>query len=330
VALPEVYRVVLGFRAALVAREAAQMALMAQRWLPVQDALRKQIEDLAQSMAGKTFVSEAQLMRMERYQNLLAQVRREIAQYNGWAEDRIEDEQRAMAWLGQRHAGAALDAWQTGVRFDVLNPAAVEAMVGVTQSGAPVAELLRLAWPDAVEGITKALVTGLAMGQNPRKTAREMAKGLNGALDRMLRIARTEQLRAYRASTQERFRQSGVIVGYRRLCAKQERTCIACLVDDGHFYEVATDFSDHMNGRCAITPILAGHEDDKVPRQTGQEWFEKQDEAAQQRIMGKAKWEAWRNKEFELGDLVKWTENDTWGPSIGAKSLKDVIAGKES
>jgi len=325
-ALPEVYRVVQSFRAALTAREAAQMALMARRWVPVRQALEKQIADLAEFLADRPYVTQAQLMRMERYQSLLAQVRIQIRQYSDWADGRIKDEQRAMGWLGQKHAGAALDAWQMGARFDTLNPAAVESIVGVTQSGAPVGRLLMEAWPDAVEGITKALVSGVAMGQNPRKTARQMAEGLDGALDRMLRIARTEQLRAYRAGTMERFKSSKLIVGYRRLSAKQERTCIACLVDDGKFYELATDFADHVNGRCAMVPVLAGHEDDKVPYQTGQQWFLKQDDAAQQRIMGKAKWQAWQDGEFTLDDLVKHTESETWGPSIGVKGLKELTS----
>jgi hypothetical protein len=151
-----------------------------------------------------------------------------------------------------------------------------------------------------------------------------MMTGVDSGLDRMLTIARTEQIRVYREGSLGTYRQSGLVSGFRRLSARQERTCIACLIDDGTFYEVADEFEDHINGRCMIVPVQFGQEDNPLGRETGREWFEKLDEDTQARIMGQGKFEAWKNGEFGLDDLVKRTPNETWGASIGAKSLAEL------
>ncbi|NLE76517.1 MAG: hypothetical protein GX605_07165, partial [Chloroflexi bacterium] len=68
-------------------------------------------------------------------------------------------------------------------------------------------------------------------------------------------------------------------------------------------------------------------EEDKLPRgQSGREWFEGQPDDVQQRMMGQAKWQAWKAGEFGLGDLVERHESAVWGPSIGVKSLERVLA----
>lgn len=327
--LPEVYEAIQRFKTGLAGEEAQLVGVMSRRWIGVQDQLKQNLvklaEQAAEIKAAGGVITEPMLWKEQRYQSLLAQTRREINKYTGYAETTIEGEQLRMGLLGQKQAGQALRVWGVRGGFDQLDVGAVEAMVGLTADGSPVKELLAKAWPDAVEGITKALIKGTALGWNPRKTAEAMEEGLDDGLERCLKIARTEQLRAYRVASLERYRETGFVVGYRRLAAKQERTCIACLLQDGEFFPLDVEFEDHVNGRCAMVPVIKGHEDDATGVTSGQEWFEGLDDEAQQRIMGREKWQDWKDGEFELDELVKRTESPVWGTEIAVKTASEVV-----
>ena len=324
--LADVYRIAYGFKRLLASREVRAMARMAKRWIGVQDRLAESIAKMAAEFAKLESPSASRLFQMQRYQELVMQIRAEVERYNNWLLPAIEAEQRAMGMLAQQHALAELGQWGINVGFNLLDAGAVETMVGFTGSGAPLTSLLQQAWPTIVDRLTQVLVDGTALGWNPRKTARKMMQqGVDGGLNRLMMISRTEQLRAYRVATQDRYRASGVVSGYRRVAAKQERTCIACLVEDGKFYELSIEFQDHVNGRCSLVPILSGHEDDLLGRQSGREWFEAQDAEAQQRIMGPGKWQAWQDGQFGLDDLVTHPTSAEWGTSIGVAALRDLI-----
>lgn len=319
--LAAVYRAAYGFKQGLAARESIIIARMARQWMTVQDRLWREIEALAAEFAKLESPSMAKLFQMQRYQSLVMQIREQTELYNAWLVPAIAKEQRYMATLAQKQAGAAFRAWGIGGAFDVIEPGAVEAMVGIAANGAPLVTLLQKAWPLAIDKLMQALINGTALGWNPRKTAREMMIGVDAGLNRMMTIARTEQIRAYRVATLGRYRSSGLVSGYRRVAAKQERTCVACLLEDGKFYELSIEFEDHTAGRCTLVPIPWGHEDDPLGRESGRQWFEKLDADAQQRIMGTGKWQAWQAGKFGLDDLVKRTYSPEWGTSIGVASL---------
>ncbi len=324
---PLVVQVMRRFKAQLLAREAREVRAMAAAWRDVERALEKQLEALAKELAAEKAAglegSQWRLFEKERYQALLRQTRHEINKYIADAERAIADEQAELAALGVQHADAALAASGVHASFSRLPVEAVENMVAMTREGAPLHELLSRTWPDAVEGMTTALVRGTALGWNPRKTAREMRDGLASGLNRVLCIARTEQLRAYREASRAEYAASGVVKGYRRLAAHDSRTCVACLLLDGQFSTLDTALDDHPNGRCAMVPVVDGMPD--VTWQTGREWLEGQDAETQRAIMGPERWQAWREGRLELGDLVGTQQNDTWGGGVQVRPLKALL-----
>jgi hypothetical protein len=312
----------------LAARETAQMAQMARQWIAVQDALTSSIEKLAKDIAARAAkgetISPAKLAQMTRYQDLLMQTRREIHRYIAdYAEGAISQEQATMIRLAGLHAQESIAA-QIGVRLNLLPVAAVERMVGLTASGSPLRELLVKAWPDAVDGLTKQLVNGVASGWNPKKTARAMRDGLDQGLDRMLVISRTETLRVYRTASNDLYLASGMIDFVKRISARQLRTCLSCLADDGHVYRVDEPHGDHPAGRCAFIPWVRGY--DEPTWKTGSEWFTGLTDAQQQQVMGQKMWQQWKENPFPLQDVVKRTYDPIWGGSIGTKSLKELGA----
>src|SRR4030095_15091755 len=192
----EVVRLMRIFKREIAQAGSAQQAEMARRWLAVERRLMGHIDALALSMtaiheAGGT-VSANMLMNDRRYRELLVQLQAEQAKYTVYAERTITNGQQAMAQAGISQSQAAI-AVQVSTSFNRLPVSAVEHMVGLTGAGTPLNSLLVQSWPLSAQGLTQALVDGVALGYNPRKVARNMAQGMTGSLNRMMVLASTEK-----------------------------------------------------------------------------------------------------------------------------------------
>lgn len=244
------------FKADLLANEATVQYQMAQRWLEVERALEAQILALAEEvnrLSQEGAVSQRQLYDLARYQSLLAQLQLELRGYTQYANALIEAQQAAYGLLGRDHAVAAIEASyidRVAPSFDRLPVETVQSMVGLTGSGTPLRQLLEAAWPDAADGLTQELIRSTALGLNPRDTARRMADGATRTLNRMLVIARTEQLRVYRETSRLQYQASGVVSGYRRIATRDSRTCAGCLAADGREYGLNEEFAAHP--QCVV------------------------------------------------------------------------------
>jgi len=323
-------QVVEDYRARILAQDAATFADLVRRWSQVEAALQAQILDLALQIeemqaAGQT-VTRAKLMRLERYQQLLAQAQQQVEQYNRWAANAITGGQRTAAGLGVEGATAAIEAVyaEAGVfgTFGRLNFSAVEAMFGLAADGTPLYELLAASYPETVASLTETLSTAIASGYNPRKTAGLMADAMAGNLNRATLIARTEQIRAYRTATQMQYQASGVVSGYQRRAALSDRTCAACLALDGKVYQTDQLIDSHPACRCVMIPILSEYDSPTLP--TGPDWFNQQNAATQQKILGAAKYKAWKDGRFAFEDVARVKDDKTWGPTIRTASLSEL------
>lgn len=322
----EVIRVMRQFKRDLLAGERAQMQEMAQRWLAVERRLSDQMQALAYEMDGIKrdggTVSQELLFNQVRYRELLIQLTDELEGYTEYAERTIEARQGQLARLGIKQAEQAITTQGVRAGFNRLPVAAVENLVGLSGSGAPVGNLLAASWPISAQRMTQELVNGVALGYNPRKVARNMARGARGSLDRMMVISRTESLRVYREANRQSYVASGVVNGYKRLATHDNRVCAACLMDEGTFYELGEEMPEHPQGRCTMVPVVDG-----VPAakwKQGQEWFEEQPQATQMDILGKGRYYAWQNGDYELGELVTVKPNATWGDSLQVTPLREL------
>ncbi len=333
---PEVVRAMRAFKAELLALETEQMREMARRWLAIERSLQGRMDALALEIhalrAQGDAVPAARLFRLERYRILLAEARVEVTAYMDAAADLIERQQRSWGDLGVQQARAAILTSQVengliAGQFDRLPVSAIENMVGLVGDGTPLDRYLQSnALPGALDGLSRSLVDAVALGINPRETARRMASGLAGGLNSALNTARTEQLRVYREAARQQYVLSGVVRGYKRLSARDDRVCIACLVADGRFYELDQAFEEHNCGRCTLVPVVEGLPE--ISWQSGAAWFEAQDEATQRRIMGAGRFDAWQSGAFDLQDVVTLHEDPVWGNALMPTPLKDLVAGE--
>ena len=324
---------------ALLLREEAQMQEMARRWMQVENALEAQISALAQEMAelqeaGKS-VSDGKLFRMARYQTLLGQTQEEVKKYISYTERLVSEGQAELASRGIEDAATNIRMSYEdgiGVYFDRLPVEAVENMVGLAGDGKPLGRLLkqRMAVEAGADGLetwnrlTQTLINGTAQGWNPRKTARRMKDDLAGGLQKALTIARSEQLRVYREATRQQYIRSGVVEGYKRLCAHDSRVCAACLALDGEFSTLDVPMFDHPQGRCTTIAVVQG-----APEKTwlaGEDWLKTQPEEVQRSILGQARFEAWKAGKIDFRKLATKTHDATWGMGLKVTPIQELFA----
>lgn len=321
------------FRNRILLQEADQMREMARRWLEVEYSLEAQIgllaSELAEMRVAGQNVSQWKLVRMERYQKLLAQAKGEVNRYANWGADLIVERQARMLELGLEGSRATIraaymDAGQVvGGYFDLLPVEAVEYAIGYAGNGTPLGNLLKKDYPETAMKLTQALIDGTAMGRNPRVTARAMLDAMSGNLDRALTIARSEQIRAYREASRQQMIASGVVEGYIRRAALNPRTCMACLALDGTVYPTDELMEVHPNDRCFMQPMIKGLA--PVQTQSGAEWFNQQDAATQQEMLGGQYYEAWISGAFNIKDLASSYVDPDWGPSVNVTPLSELI-----
>jgi SPP1 gp7 family putative phage head morphogenesis protein len=255
---PAVIRVLKEYRAALDAKETGLMQEMASQWLNIEHKLDADISLLAREVADRAAegraVTEQMVWRQERYQIVKAQLEEQVNTYSkGYAVQTISTAQRQYALLGIDAAQNAINVQYgpMGTYFTRINVNAVESMIGFAGDGSPLSKLLKADYPDALDGLTKALINGIARGQGPAQTAKDMADGMGMGLERALLIARTESARAYRTGSLEQYRQSGVVRGFKRL-VKKETACLACLMLDGETFDLESDLDDHPRGKAEL------------------------------------------------------------------------------
>jgi len=329
---PRVIQAINEQRAKLLEREAETMRAMASRWMAVETSLKADMLELSMHLEelrakGET-ISVARLMQMDRYKALIADARREHAQYALWASNGIADDQRFLVAQGVTDAqqlitAAGMDARIVNMVFDRINVSAVEFIAGFAADGTPLHDLLRASYPESVVRLTDALVQGLAKGTGPRATASIMAESMAGNLDRALLIARTEQLRALRAGNLEQMKESNVVKGYIRRAQRNATVCPACLALDGTFQKTAEIFASHPACQCYSQPVLRFGKTPAFP--SGPEWFDDQPEKVQRSILGPGKFQIYKDGNLDWGSVAKVHEDATWGPTIRQGTLAEIL-----
>jgi len=312
----EVYRLLSDFNRRLTQREKTLLLLMGRKWSALEKRLWGHIDSLLLEIAAQGLKTDGQIYRLHRYEQLIQMVQAEIAQYEAWAMQAITTEEQRVMDMG--FGVAARTAYGERLMAAVIDRSAVANIIGQCQDGSPLFSVLRqrALGPEAIEGLTMALLEGVALGYNPRKTARMMANGLAQGLNKAMVIARTEQARAAREATREGYRQMGY-ERYQRHCAKSDRTCIACLGLDGETYPIETPFYSHPQCRCFMTPVFEG-----MPQPArAQAWFDGLDEDGKLKLLGPGRYELYQNG-VSLRDMVRIKNDPVWGPTITIRPIR--------
>ena len=314
-------------RAALQAREDATMREMARRWLEIEHALQDSVDALALEIASMdNKPTQGQIWRSQRYVRLKAQIDEQVANYRHYASTTIATGQAQAINQAINDSVALINsvAVENGasVDFNRLPVEAVNAIIGQSGDGSPLAGVLADASKAGEDALRRRLIVGVALGSSPAQLARDvMRKGLGTTFTRVSTIYRTEVLRAYRYTSLQSYRNSGVVTGYKRLSARTSDSCIACIAADGTEYELASEFDAHVACKCSLIPIVKGY---PLNIGTGIDWFNTQPEATQKTMLGKARYSLWQDGKVELSNMVTRVESADWGGALVPTSVGEL------
>jgi hypothetical protein len=187
---------------------------------------------------------------------------------------------------------------------------------------------LRPMSPAAYETVRRELIRGVAVGSNPRATARRMVDragaGFNGGLTRALVISRTETLDAHRVAAQHsQAQQSEVLAGWIWHCHLSKRTCPSCLAKHGTLHPLDEPGpEDHPQGRCVrlakVKPwselgLAFDEPDDEVS--DARAWFDALPAADQVAIMGQRRLDLLNAGSIGWEDLTQRRTSPGWRDS---------------
>lgn len=316
------------FRNALLMQERPLELEMAAVWREIARELEPEMTALVADMADQSNLTRSRLYRNQRYQALLAQLLGELKGYGLRRMGKgLEQHAQIAATWGATDAAALIKA--TGgsgvaVALNRLPKEAVAAATALAREGKPLAELLERAFPLAAEGVTRELITGVALGRSPRDVARRMQRhGLGQGLNHTLLVARDQSIRAYRTASLQTYRANDHILrGYMRLAPRSTRTCMACIALDGTEYALGDLMPLHPQDRCTMVPLLKG--EPPPERQPVWDWLMQQPPAVQEQTMGKGLYKLWKAGRVRREQLVTVREDGVWGPSAVTTPIKQL------
>lgn len=328
-----IYQIARAFKADLLRHERDASGEMVRQYGQMWQQLQRQIEamqrDFVEARKKDESIGASWYYRYNRMQSLQAQIEREIAAFATYAEQRIIQQQRYAVDAAQQTARQQVHAarQRLGVDWMRLPSSATSELVGYLQDGSPLRSLLSGLAGDTAQAIGDTLVKGVALGYNPRKTARLIRKQFAHPLANIMRISRTETMRAMRQASLQSYRaNSDVIEGWMWMAAHQGRTCPMCLAMDGQVFPLTAYLDDHPNGRCSPVPVVKG-----APRpqwETGEAWLRRQPVAVQQKVLGIEGQQLYAAGVINLRDFVGRKRSKAWGTTRYAKSLSAVLAAK--
>lgn len=340
------------FRAALRAHEQQAEQALEQAYAHVlktlQPALDKLYDQMVSELAKGDKIPISWLYEANRLEGIKKLISGQIDHFALLSQMQVRDAQQFAVQLGQESAQQMLQATvPEGVSwtFGIPDPKAIAELVGATQNGSPLADLFNGFGSEAADLAGKALIRGITLGDNPRKVAADVQAALGVSRARALTLCRDQMNNAYRNANLENYRANSDVVAGWIWSADLGTACAVCTAMNGTKHSLDETLDSHPNCRCAPVPdtnswadILGplGIDTSNIPETTvqlpsGVDWFEKQDAATQQSILGsKAAYAAYQDGAISLKDLVGKSYSKDWGTSRYQKSLKDAIGAKKA
>lgn len=229
------------------------------------------------------------------------------------------------------------NAASAGVSFTRMSPDALATIVDRTTSQIHASTK---PLPADVERVMKReLIRGIAVGDNPNRTAARILQQtegrFNGGLTRALTIARTETLDAHRAATKASEQANKTILEeWEWHASLGARTCPSCWAKHGTRHPLDEDGpNDHQNGRCARVTVTKSWKDlgfdieEPAPAtKDAQAVFNELTPETQRDIMGAQRLDLLQSGKVSWADLTTVRQTDGWRDSHVVVPVKDLLA----
>lgn len=342
----ETLRIVDRLRTDLARMTDAQTFALTKAWVEAWDVLEADfrvalVELLSGAVDGK--VSRATVARNIRLRDALQQARTMLDELARNTEATISNDV-GQAVLDALDGHAALvgsqlppNAAGAGVSFTRMSPDALAAIVERTTK--QIHSSTRPLPADVERVMKRELIRGIAVGDNPNRTAARILKQaegrFNGGLTRALTISRTETLDAHRAATKASERANkDILLEWEWHADLGARTCPSCWAKHGTRHPLDEDGpNDHQNGRCARVTVTKSWkelgfniEEPTSATPDAQAVFDNLTPETQREIMGAQRLELLQSGKVSWADLTAVKQNDGWRDSNVVVPVKDLLA----
>lgn len=316
------------FRAELEAADAEALERLVDAYLNLWRRLESKVDALTLAIADLEDPTIGQVMRMARYESLMADIARELRNYQGFVATEMDRTATAAVAQAIRDTRELTTLAAGNARlvagFNSLPVEAIKAALGFLRTdGALFGRLEELA-PFTAQRVADSIVEGIGLGYSPGRIASAIRDSLGGGLTDALRMTRTVQLYSYREAARANYiANDDIIQGWYWMAELDGETCASCWAEHGTFHTNDETLDDHHNGRCAPLPAVIG-----MPspiEQTGEEAFKNLPEDKQREILGPGKFEAWSDGKFEFGALSAQHTDEVYGTMRGEATLKELV-----
>lgn len=328
-------------RQALARLTGEQGVDLTRAWVQLWDELRPELEDalndLLEANANGT-VTSSQLRRHKRLTEAMQLAEDRVTELGQLAaettSDKVDEAVKTGAFNQSELTATQLPEERVASLVASFDRLPIEALDAITlRVTERIYSLSQPLTADMVTAMRSELLRGVAVGANPRVTARRIMGRTEGkfagGLTRALTIARTETLDAYRAGAKVSDEANADILdGWTWGASLSGRTCAACLSKHGTEYPISQPGPEgHQNCRCARLPKTKSWADLGIKGVTepasiipsADDWFKNLTPDSQRTILGKASYDAWARGDFPIDKwAVKRTTpgwRDSWVPA---------------
>lgn len=263
--------------------------------------------------------------------SLMADVEAELERYSQWLGIEMGTSAGGMIQRGLQDAQEFVLAQNPALvaTYHRLPDEVVKQMLGFLDPKGPLYQRLAELAPHNVSLLSETILDAIATGLNPITTARMIAKAKDAfgmTLTDSMRMMRTVQLYAYRETSRASYvANANIVRGWLWYAHLDETVCMSCVAMHGTFHTNEETLDDHHNGRCVMLPIVFGQEDAEVIREKGVDWFAKQPEEVQRRMMGPEYYQAYQGGAFSLSELAKQHEDEVYGHMRSVAPLWELL-----
>jgi hypothetical protein len=315
----------------VLGRLVAAYGLTYMRITPQITALMEQMD--AQLISGK--LTKASISESAAYKNLIRSIEDELTAYEGYLRTEVSLATTAAAKSGLSSGkflmiAALADAMGIAIadvpRNLVANatPDALNFLADyLDPRGALFGKIQYLSGYHSTE-IAQGILDQVAQGVNPKVIANWITDEYGVGLTDSMRMMRTSQLYSYRqASRAVTMANADVLQGQVWCATLDDVCCDSCVALHGTWFPADAICDDHHNGHCALLPWIDGVEN--PVGQTGEEWFNEQDEKTQVDRLGQTKYDLYKGGQMNFSDLSHTYEDPVFGTMRGATPLWEIL-----
>lgn len=313
-------------RAKIAKRNDAALAALADIYRGSYKRLDTLIKALVDEIGAKE-PTLGQLARMQRYQELQAQMKAQLDDLTGVVKTQAQTGVIQGTEAGQADALALLKAAspQLTREYNRLNTEAIEVITGMVDPGSPLYERISQLSPNTLAKVLADLSEGVALGFGPAKLAGVIRDAYGQGLTDALRMVRTAQIYAYRSASRGIYlANQDVVQRWVWYANLDSRVCASCVVMHGRVQQLSWYLNDHYNGRCTMVPMTSAEAN--PVEESGINWLSRQPDAVQREIMGPLYWKAWKDGAISLGQLSTEQPAIVYGRMRGVPPLKSLVS----